>query len=78
MDGAVHVLVPTVVKERVNVPIGSGVTDGDVFDDGESPIAFVAINVKVYAVRFTKPLIVIEVAGKLTELVKPPGLDVTV
>ena len=42
------------------------------------PAAFVAVDVKVYAVPLVRPLTMQDVAGTVTVHVRPPGADVTV
>ncbi len=55
-----------------------GVTEFDAPDAPEVPAAFVAVEVKVYAVLLVKPVTVHEVTGTVTVQVPPPGDAVTV
>ena len=56
----------------------AGVIELEAVDARESPLALLALTVKVYAIPFDKPEMLQDVAGAFTVHVRLPGLDVTV
>ena len=83
LDGAVKLTVALALPAVAVTPVGApGTVIGDVgvtlFDEAEltlEPTALIATTVKLYAVPFTSPVMLIGDAGPIAK--KPPGLDVT-
>jgi hypothetical protein len=79
--GGVKVMVACVLLAVAVTPVGApgtpaGVIEFDAVDVTLVPIAFVAVTVKVYAVPFVKPLIVIGLPVELA--INPPTFEVAV
>ena len=67
---------PAAGEVKVDGATVAGVTEFDAADATDSPTAFVAVTLNVYAVPLVKPVTVNEVLLPVPVAVRDPGVDV--